>query len=163
MKRIFGVVLLVGVLLACREDEPIFSKSADERAQEAITDLNSRLVAPSEGWLLRYRPENESGTYNVLLNFQEDGEVNIQTDFGVNDGEFYDQTITYRVDNSLGLELILENYSFFSFLFEQEDATFLAEYEFDYVNETPDGDLVFRSKTDPSSPTNLVFQLASAD
>ncbi len=161
MKRILGVLLLISILLACRDEEPIFEKSADERVEEAISDLNAKLTAPGNGWLLRYRPESESGVYNVLLDFNEDGTVNIQTDFGVNDGEFYEQTVTYRVDNSLGLELILENYSFFSFLFEQNGASFLAEYEFNYINETPDGDLVFRSKSDPSLPTTLVFQPAN--
>ncbi|MGB3588734.1 MAG: DUF4302 domain-containing protein, partial [Tunicatimonas sp.] len=125
-----------------------------------VSTLKNQLVAPSNGWVLRYRPIQESGTYIVLLNFDENDNLRIRTDFGLNDNEFFDQTITYRVDNSLGLELIFESYSFFSFLYEQGGATFLAEYEFDYVNETPDGDLVFRSKTDPSSPTTLVFQSA---
>lgn len=150
----------MGLLIACQNDDNVFDASADERAAEAIANLKSQLTAPAEGWLLRYKPENESGSYYVLLNFDEENDVRIRTDFGVNDGEFYDQTITYRIDNSLGLELIFENYSFFSFLFEQQGATFLAEYEFNYVNETPDGALVFRSKTDPSSPTTLVFEPA---
>lgn len=154
---------MLGCLLACQDDEPLFDKSADERAREAIAELKSKLTTPAEGWLLRYRPENESGVYNVLLDFEETDEVTIRTDFGVNDGEFYEQTITYRIDNSLGLELIFENYSFFSFLFEQEQASFLAEFEFNYVNETPDGALVFSSKSDPSSPTRLVFLPATGN
>lgn len=163
MKRIILAFSLVGLLIACQNDDNVFDASADERAAEAIANLKSQLTAPAEGWLLRYKPENESGSYYVLLNFDEENNVRIRTDFGVNDGEFYDQTITYRIDNSLGLELIFENYSFFSFLFEQQGATFLAEYEFNYVNETPDGALVFRSKTDPSSPTTLVFEPATGN
>ncbi|WPP49546.1 DUF4302 domain-containing protein [Catalinimonas niigatensis] len=163
MNRLILVIGFMCVIAACQNDEVVFEQSADERVAEAVANLKAQLIAPADGWLLRYKPESESGTFNVLLNFDEENNVRIRTDFGVNDGEFYDQTITYRIDNSLGLELILENYSFFSFLFEQNSASFLAEYEFDYINETPDGALVFRSKTDPSSPTTLVFEPASGN
>jgi hypothetical protein len=63
----------------------------------------------------------------------------------------------------LGLELIFETYSFFSFLFEQNFATFLAEYEFNYINKTPDNALVFTSKSDPGIPTILLFEPAAAN
>ncbi len=162
MRRFLWIPLLAFWLLSCQDEERVFEKSADERAAEAIADLKAKLVAPANGWIVRYRPEQESGSFNVLLNFDENNRVNIKTDFGADDGKYYDQTISYRIDNSLGLELILETYSFFSYLYEQERATFGAEYEFNYVNET-EGNLVFRSKTDFSSPTTLVFQPASQD
>jgi hypothetical protein len=63
----------------------------------------------------------------------------------------------------MGLELIFENYSFFSFLFEQDQATFGAEYEFDFVNKTSDNALVFRSKTDLGVPDIILFEEASAN
>lgn len=157
---VLGIVLLLTGACRNTEEELIFEQSADERAQSAITNLEQRLTAPANGWVLRYKPVSESGRYVVLFDFNEDGSVRIQTDFGVNDNEFYDQTITYRVDNSLGLELILETYSFFSYLFEQNGASFEAEFEFNYVNETPDGALVFNSKSDLSSRTILAFEPA---
>ena len=40
---------------------------------------------------------------------------------------------------------------------------FLAEYEFNFINKTPDEALVFNSKTDPDTPTILLFEQASAD
>ena len=162
MKRHFYTVSVALLLLggACNsgdDDNLIFEQTADERVAEAINNLRQLLTAPANGWVIRYQPVPESGAYNVLLDFDEDGNVRIRTDFGVNNNEFYDQTITYRIDNSLGLELIFENYSFFSYLFEQNGATFEAEYELDYVNETPDGALVFSSKTDLTSLTTLVL------
>lgn len=154
-----ALLLLSG---ACNnsDEELIFDKTADERAAAAINDLEQRLVAPPNGWIVRYQPVPESGAYNVLLNFGADGNVRIRTDFGVNDNEFYDQTVTYRVDNSLGLELIFETYSFFSYLFEQNQATFEAEYELNFANETPDGELIFSSKTDLTALTVLAFEPA---
>jgi hypothetical protein len=57
----------------------------------------------------------------------------------------------------------MESYCFFSFLFEQDDASFLAEYEFNFVNKTPDNALVFNSKTDPGEKTILLFEEALPD
>ena len=157
-------LILLAIASACgnNEEELIFDKTADERVAEATADLRQKLTAPANGWLVRYQPVPESGTYNVLLNFDADGGVRIRTDFGVNDNEFYDQMNTYRVDNSLGLELIFESYSFFSYLFEQNGATFEAEYEFVYVNETPNGELVLTSKTDLSFTSSTIVVLEPA-
>ncbi len=165
MKRILYLLCLTSfIFTGCKDDDiNLFDKTADERAAEAIANLKADLIAPANGWKLRYRPENGSGSFYVFLKFEDDNTVNIQTDLGVDDGEYFNQTITYRVDNSLGLELILENYSFFSYLFEQDDATFGAEYEFNFVNKTPDDALVFSSKTDFSNPTILLFVEAAAD
>jgi len=159
---IFGLVIVI--LTSCKDDEiAVFEKTADERVAEAIATLKQDLVAPANGWRVKYRPEEESGSFYVLMDFNEDNTVHIKSDLGSNDGQFFEQTVTYRIDSSLGLELIIETYSFFSFLFEQADATFLAEYEFNFVNKTPDEALVFNSKTDPGTATILLFEQASAD
>ncbi len=164
MKRIlYPVILSLIAIASCTDDETrIFDKTADERAAAAIAALKQDLVAPANGWIIRYNPEEGSGSYYVLMKFQNNGKVLIKTDLGAADGEYIENTISYRIDNSLGLELILENYSFFSFLFEQDQATFGAEYEFDYVNKTPDNALVFRSKTDLGQKGIILFRPASA-
>ena len=157
---IFGALIII--LTSCKDDEiAVFDKTADERVAEAIANLKDELVAPVNGWRIKYRPESESGSFYVLMDFNEDNTVRIKSDLGSDDGQFFDQTVTYRIDSSLGLELIIETYSFFSFLFEQADATFLAEYEFNYINKTPDNALVFNSKSDPGTPTILLFEEAS--
>jgi hypothetical protein len=163
MKRILYTIGFTFLALVSCEDDDInlFEKTADERAAEAIANLKQDLLAPANGWKLKYKPEEESGEFYVLLDFDENNKVHIKTDLGANNGEYFEQTISYRIDNSLGLELILENYSFFSFLFEQEAATFGAEYEFNYINKTPDNALVFNSKTDISTPSIIVLQEAS--
>lgn len=155
-------ILIIGFSSCKDDDNAVFEKTADERVSEAIASLKDDLTSPPSGWKLKYRPESESGSFYVFMKFNEDNTVNIRSDLGVNDGEFFDQTITYRIDNSLGLELIMENYSFFSFLFEQDGATFGAEFEFNYVNKTPDDALVFSSKTDLANPTILLFEEATS-
>lgn len=166
MKKIVYILFAAFVSIAfsaCDNgDTQVFEKTADERAAEAIANLKADLVAPANGWRVKYKPVDESGSYYVLLNFDEDNKVTIKTDLGASDGEFFEQRISYRIDNSLGLELVFENYSFFSFLFEQDQATFAAEYEFNFVNKTPDDALVFSSKSDLSDPTVIVLEEASS-
>jgi hypothetical protein len=165
MKRISWITLsLIFSFLACKdEDINLFDKSGDERTLEAIAALKADLVAQENGWILRYKPIDETGSYNVLLDFNDDNTVTIQSDFTADDGAYFEQSNTYRIDSSLGLELIIETYSLFSYLFERDQATFLAEYEFDYVNKTPDGALVFNSKSDFSDPTIVMLEPANAD
>jgi hypothetical protein len=159
----FYIAALLLLLIACKDDtEKLFDKTSEQRAAEAIQALKDDLTAPGDGWKLKYQPEDGSGSYWVLLHFFDDNKLVIETDLGSENGEYFTDTLTYRVDNSLGLELIFETYSFFSFLFEQDGATFLAEYEFLYANKTPDGSLVFTSKSDPTDKTTLLFEKASA-
>jgi Domain of unknown function (DUF4302) len=163
MKKLFYIGCLLLFASACKNDDiEKFEKSADERTAEAIASLKADLTTPANGWRMRYRPENGSGSFWILMKFEDDGNLRIQSDVGADDGAYYDQTITYRIDNSLGLELVLESYSFFSYLFEQNDATFPAEYEFIFANKTPNGELVFQSKSDTGTPTILVFEEADA-
>lgn len=161
MKKSVYIIFLMLAIISCNnETEQLFEKSADQRAADAIAKLKDDLTAPANGWKVLYQPEDESGAFWVLLDFNEDNTLSIRTDLGARDGEYFDDEITYRIDSSLGLELIMESYSFFSFLFEQDQATFQAEYEFLYQSKTPEGHLVFASKSDIGAPTVLVFQEA---
>lgn len=164
MKKAIYTIAILLALLSCREDDVnLFDKTADERAAEAISNLKQELISPPNGWKVEYTPQDGSGSYYVLMRFSENNKVVIETDLGADNGKYFEDTVSYRIDNSLGLELIIENYSFFSFLFEQDQATFGAEYEFNYVNKTPDNALVFNSKSDVSTASIIVFEPASAE
>jgi hypothetical protein len=159
-------ILIIGTILfsSCKDDElKVFDKTADERVAEAITALKQDLVSAPHGWKVKYNPVEGSGSYYIFLDFEENNTVNIKSDFSENEGKYYDQNITYRIDNSLGLELIFESGSVFSYLYDLNQGTFPAEYEFDYVNKTPDDALVFQSKSDPrtSVRTTLVLEAAT--
>jgi hypothetical protein len=162
MKKIIYILfVVVFAAMSCDDDDiQVFEKSADQRAAEAIATLKADLIAPANGWRVKYRPVDEAGAFYVLMKFGEDNKVRIQSDLGADDGDYINQTIGYRIDNSLGLELVLENYSFFHFLYEQDQATFGAEYEFDFVNKTPDNALVFVSKSDVGQPSTILFEEA---
>jgi hypothetical protein len=166
MRKLFWSILLITLIASCKDDDVnVFDKTADERAAEAISDLKDKLTSPQNGWLVKYTPaESDAGAFYVVMKFNEDNTVNIKSDLSVDNGKYFNQTITYRIDNSLGLELVLESYSFFSYLYELDQATFPAEYEFIYNEETGDGDLIFTSKSDITIPkTTLVFSEADAN
>ena len=160
-KYYFFYILSFLFLIACDEDTPEDLPTVEERVSTAINDLRNELTAPSNGWVLEYRPNTNSGFYKILLKFDADGKVNIQTDSPVSDGEYFTQTISYRIDSSRGLELILENYGFFHFLFEQDQTTYGGEFEFLYRRKEGE-DLVFSSLSDFGNRTVLVFKPATA-
>ena len=90
-KGIYILWIFVLALVSCKDDDIAkFDKPADERVAEAIDALKQDLVAPSAGWKIKYRPEAESGSFYVLLKFNDDNTVNIKTDLGSNDGEFFE-------------------------------------------------------------------------
>ena len=161
LRNYFSIFLFLAILASCTEsnqDLPL----VEERVKEAIDGLRGELTAPANGWRLEYQPTEESGTFLILMKFTADGNVNIQSDVPDNNGEFYDHTITYRIDNALGLELILETFGVFHHLFELESATFGAEFEFLFKKKEGEN-LIFESISDGSNPTTLTFIPAGAN
>ncbi len=158
----FGKLIIVTIFLAgCTGDDSPNLPPYEERVNNAITELRTDLTAPTNGWRVEYQPVPESGVFLVLMEF-DDEQVRLRSDVGANDGYFFDQTIPYRLDSGLGLELILETYCVFSYLFEQDQATFGAEFEFVFKEKNGEN-LVFESKTDLNNRTELVFEPANSD
>ncbi|MEQ8426085.1 MAG: DUF4302 domain-containing protein, partial [Cyclobacteriaceae bacterium] len=156
MHRFYKIlVLLVFALGACTENNSDLPP-VEDRVREAVEGLRGDLLAPADGWRLEYQPTPESGTFLILMKFGADGNVNIQSDVPDNGGEFFDHTIPYRIDNALGLELILETFGVFHHLFELDQATFGGEFEFLYKRKE-DQNLIFQSLSDGFNPTILTF------
>ena len=153
-------MLLFALMAACHEGNTDLPP-VEARVKEAIDGLRTDLTAPANGWRLEYQPTDESGTFLILMKFTPDGNVNIKSDVPDNNGEFFDNTITYRIDNALGLELIFETYGVFHYLFELDQATFGGEFEFLFKKKEGDS-LVFESISDISNPTRLAFAPAGA-
>lgn len=152
-----GIILFMLILSGCVNDEGANLPSVEDRVSNAVQELRDKLTEPQNGWRLDYRPTGETGAFLILLNFNEDGTVRVQSDVTVNDGLFIDQVIAYRIDSSQGVELIMETYGVFHYLFELQQASFGGEFEFIFEGEE-NGNLIFASKTDPSNDvTELVF------
>jgi len=162
MTRLVVAFVFVFFLLGgCTGDDGPNLPTYEERVSEATNNLKADLTAPTLGWRLEYQPVPESGTFLILMEFTE-SEVRLRSDIGANNGQFFDQTIPYRIDAALSLELIMETYCVFSYLFEQDQATFGAEFEF-LFREKQGENLLFESKTDVGNRTQLVFEPANSD
>lgn len=160
VKYLYIVILLAFV--ACSQELDKLTPP-EERSAEAIGELVDELTAPANGWVMNYQPTPESGVYYMIMDFADDGTVRIQSDVPGDNGYYFDQTIPYRIDASLHLELIFETYGVLHFLFEQNQSTFGAEFEFYYEGKQGDN-LAFTSKTDnQSNPTELTMVPASAN
>lgn len=161
--KIKFIVIIICTIIGCSKPEEIKIPSADDRIAQAKSDLLNDLTEPTNGWELNYQPIPGAGIYYILLNFNEDGTVHVQSDVKGNQKDFYNDDITFRIDNRLSLELILETYGVFHYLFEQEASTFEAEFEFLFVEKSGDN-LVFASKSDVTTEqTILIFTPASAN
>ncbi len=148
------------MIISCTENDADID-SVEQRVREAINGLEDELNGPTLGWKAVYTPTDQSGGFFMLLDFNTNGQVRVRTDVAANDGEFFDHTMSYRVDNSLRLELIFETYGVFHYLFELDQTTFGAEFEFFYDGKQDDK-LVFTSKTDnPNDATVLTLEPAS--
>ncbi len=159
MKRAY-IFLLSFLIFSCSNELEKITPP-DIRAAEAIDDLNEKLQAPSQGWKIDYQPTPESGIFQVIIDFKENGIASINSDLTDNNGAFVQQDIPYRIDNALAIELIFETYAVFHYLFELEQSQFGAEFEFLFEGEDGD-DLVFSSKSDLTSPTLIRFTPASS-
>ena len=105
-------ILPLFFLISCTENDGDID-SVEKRVQEAIDGLFDELNEPANGWKVVYTPTNASGGFFMLLDFALDGRVRVRTDVAANDGEFLDHFMSYRVDNSMRLELIFETYGVF--------------------------------------------------
>lgn len=160
MRRVYLIILVSLVIVSCQESTSDIAP-VEVRTSEAIAGLRAELTAPANGWKIAYRPTDGAGIFFMLLKFTEDGNVNIQSDIPDNNGEFYNETITYRLDSGLGLELIFETYAVFHYLFELDQASFGGEFQFKYKEKVGEN-LIFESKSDVSDPTVLTFEPAAA-
>lgn len=159
MRRLLVIGFLISVVLYGCDQENNDLLSAAERVNQATDDLIDELTDPNQGWKVSYKPTDASGRFLIFLNFNDDGNVNIKSDVGDEEGAYLDQNITYRIDYGLGTELIFDTYGVFHYLFEKNQSTFGAEFEFYYKGK--DGDnLLFESKSDGGNPTVVTFEPA---
>lgn len=148
---------------SCVSNDETTLEPAEDRISNAKTALVNDLIAPTHGWVLNYQPVPEAGIYYILLDFKDDGTVTIESDVSSESKDFYIDEIPFRVDARLNLELILETYGVFHYLFEQQASTFEAEFEFLYVEKEGEN-LIFASKSDlATEQTILTFVPATAD
>ena len=160
MMRNFGFILLgcAFVLVSCDGPETISEKEyrrAEIASDEAIEQLRNKLVEVPNGWATLYRPDAKSGgSYSLVLDFDADGSVRIQSDATFDGGVYQDHTIRWRVSHLRKARLIFESYGLFHFFSERDRARYGGEHEFSYDGEE-NGELIFTSDTDYLLETGL--------
>ncbi len=161
MRPLLLIVFAGFMTFSCRDEEPTIP-SVTERVAAAKENLVAELTAPSNGWKVNYRPNNSSGSFLILLDFDANGNVQIRSDVIAEGGEYLESNITYRIDASLNIELIFESYVVFHYLFDLGNGALEGEFEFIY--ERAEGqNLVFSSKSDLESITEIVFEPATGN
>ena len=114
--RNINIVGLLFLVFGCTDNdiEPIFNRTINERTSALKAEYINALTSPENGWIGYYSPNRNFGYYTILMDFDEDGSVKINSDY--NSGND-DNTITYRLDKTLKIELVLETYAVFHEIF----------------------------------------------
>ncbi|WP_147678141.1 DUF4302 domain-containing protein [Algibacter pacificus] len=173
MKKICNLIgkismfLLLLFVSSCTDNdvEPLFEKSIKERTDEFITIYQDVLTKPDNGWVGYYSPNESFGAYAMVMKFDADGNVKINSDY---DEGIHDNTITYRLDKTLKIEMVLESYSVFSEIFSLNDNANQGEFVFNILSVT-DEEIILESKLDygndvtvwtltPAGPTSTDFE-----
>ena len=158
--RNFGFILLgcAFVFVSCDGPGTISEKEyrrAEIASDKAIEELRNKLVEVPNGWTTLYRPNAKSGgSFSLVLDFDADGSVRIQSDASFDGGVYQDHTIRWRVSHLRKARLIFESYGLFHFFSERDSAQFGGEHEFSYNGEE-NGELIFTSDTDYLLSTGL--------
>lgn len=111
--------LFIGIALACalcacsRDEESLFDKSAAERANEAVDNAKAVLVAPANGWEMLYFANKESRGYNLILKFDQNGQVTATAKNAATTGDKIqtDANSTWVVKSDYGPILSFDTYN----------------------------------------------------
>ncbi|WP_299313673.1 DUF4302 domain-containing protein [uncultured Aquimarina sp.] len=159
--KINSLLFLLLAVFACSDDDvqPLFEQDSDTRVNILLESYRETLINSEFGWKTVYQPGTNFGGNNIYLKFNEDKTVDIVSDVlgGQNDLE-----TTFRVGISQFPELVFENYTTFHALFEAQNFNLGAEFEFIF-EEVSEDRIKFRSKTDISNPTEIIFEKATAE
>lgn len=145
IKHVLVVMALILVASCVDNDvDPLFDQSVNERTDALKQEYLEALTSSEDGWIGYYSPNKDFGIYSVLMKFDEDGSVQINSDY--NQGED-DNSITYRIDKSLKIELVLESFAVFHQIFSINDNNNGGEFVFNILSAT-ESEIVLESKTD---------------
>lgn len=140
------ILLLLVMISSCTDNEvdPLFNQTVNERTDALKAEYANILTAAENGWIGYYSPNSDFGVYTMLMDFDEDGSVKINSDYSAGSE---DNTITYRLDKTLKIELVLESFAVFHKIFEINDNNNGGEFVFNILSATED-EVVLESKLD---------------
>lgn len=139
-------ILLLVFIASCADNEvePLFDQSINERTEALKSQYNNVLTIPENGWIGYYSPNSSFGAYTMLMNFDEDGSLDIKSDY---ESGALDNVITYRIDKTLKVEIVLETFAVFHSIFEINNNDNDGEFVFNILSATAE-EVVLESKLD---------------
>jgi len=168
MKKIFNFIgktimfFLLIFVVSCSDNEvePIFEQSINERTEALKSNYQDILTKPQNGWIGYYSPNNTFGAYAMVMDFDRDGYVKINSDY--NNGAD-DNTITYRLDKTLKIEMVLESFAVFHEIFSLNNNSNQGEFVFNILSAS-DEEIILESKLDYGNDiTILTLRPADSD
>ncbi len=160
------IYIIVALLLAACQDngsEYMFDKSVNERFDEKKTEIIKTLNTPEFGWIGNYNRNGDVGSNAILFKFIENNQVVIQSDYRY---EAKNDTITYRIDKTLKIELIFETHSVLHEIYEINNNDSGGEFVFN-ITSVGQNEVVLTSKSDNGyngeEVTDLVLNVADEE
>lgn len=140
MNKLYIAIVAMSILLCgCqKEDSPIFSKSADERINEKLSEYQKLLVSAKYGWKTAYFPKDlKTGGWSYIFKFKEDGSVTMMGDFNKTTATT-EQPSKYRVCQIHKPSLIFDTYSMLHILADPEQSnppgpSLQGDFEFEFL------------------------------
>lgn len=144
-------------LVSCKnnETEYLFEKPITVRTADLAKKYTDILTKPEFGWVAHYSPNGKNGTNILLLKFDKEGNVVMQSDY--QDGR-HNNTITYRIDKTMKMELVFETNSVLHAIYEVNNNNNNGEYVFNILDAN-DEQVHLESKTDNGYGGDVVTQL----
>ena len=141
-----SILTVLFFVIGCTDNdvEPLYDQSINERTEALKGEYFNILTAPENGWIGYYSPNESFGAYTMLMNFDVDSNVDIKSDYELGD---QDNEITFRIDKTLKIELVLESFSVFSQIFSLNDNNNGGEFVFNILSATPE-EIILESKLD---------------
>ena len=144
--HILFAVAILGLLTSCLKDqEDVFDKSSDVRAEEAIAADYMILAGAEHGWLMKYYPSpyRTFGGYNVIMKFTQDGKVTVASD--ITNPKVTRESF-YKVTQSAGVVLSFDTYNDIFHAFSTPDAPlggskgegWQGDYDFEFISASPE-------------------------
>src|SRR6056300_1002372 len=98
--NLITLVTLLIILIGCEKDngvEYLYDETPVERINKATENYKSILIAPEEGWIGYYSPNNSFGAFTLLIKFDKDGNALLNSDY---DSGNSNGSVLYRVDKT---------------------------------------------------------------
>lgn len=149
-QKIYTVISMLAFLIvsACslHEEEDFFNDSSANRMSEALKQYKEILVAPENGWIMKYYPSDDLsfGGFNLLVSFNENGNATIA---GENAAPDESATSLYSLIQSAGPVLTFNSYNEILHLFSEPLGGYEGEFQFTIMSATPEKVVLSGTKT----------------